>query len=70
VRQATLTQAQVRGLYPQDGWDLLVKLLEPHEHMVGVEEGRVAKAEKRAVLVMKTSKALEDLGLPPIQGLP
>jgi hypothetical protein len=41
-------------------------LEELHEHMVGVDKERVAKAAKLAALVKETSKALVDLRLPPI----
>jgi hypothetical protein len=57
---------QACSLYPCDGRDLLEKLEELHEHMVGVNKEHVAKAAKLVALVKETSKALVDLRLPPI----
>jgi hypothetical protein len=70
VRQVAMAEAQAHDLYPHDGWDLLAELEGLHERMAGVKDECVAKAEEPVALVMGISKALVDLSLPPIQGVP
>jgi hypothetical protein len=70
VREAVLTEAQARGLYPPSRWDLLEESKELRECMAGVEDEHITEAEELAVLGTETSKALLDLNLPPIQGVP
>jgi hypothetical protein len=61
-----LVLAQEHVLNPCDGQDLLAERVELHERLAGVKEEHVAETKELAALVVKTSKALADLVLPPI----
>jgi hypothetical protein len=70
VWEAMLVLAQEHVLNPCDGQDLLAELVELREHLAGVKEEHVAETKELAALVVKTSKALADLVLPPYPGVP
>jgi hypothetical protein len=70
VSEVALAKAQARGLYPHDGWDLLVEMEELCERMARVTEERVTEAKKLAALVEVTSKVIMDIRLPPILEIP
>jgi hypothetical protein len=70
VREAKVEEEQAHDQYPFNEWDLAVDLEEFHVHVAGIEEECVAEAKKLVVLVREASKALVDLGLPPIREIP
>jgi hypothetical protein len=61
---------QSRELNPRDNHDELMEFVELQRHLQDAKADRVIDAEWLAILLRDVSKVLEDLGTPPIQGIP
>jgi hypothetical protein len=70
LRVAALTEAQAWGINPRDNRDELMELIELRRLLQNAEPDRVIEAGRLATLVRDVSKVREDLGMPPILGIP
>jgi hypothetical protein len=70
LRVATLEEAQAQGLNPWDNHDEPMELIELRRLLQNAEADRVVEAGWLLTLVGHVSKVLEDLGMPPILGIP
>jgi hypothetical protein len=68
--EAMLAEAQNRGLNPRENRDELMEFVELRRLLQDIEVNRVIEAVWLVTLVRDVSKVLEDLGMPPIQGIP
>jgi hypothetical protein len=70
LREAALMEARARGLKPQDYWEELMELIALKKRLEEAEVARFIEVGQLVVLVGDMSKALVDLGMPPILGIP
>jgi hypothetical protein len=70
LRAATLAEALARGLNPQDNHDELMEFVELRWLLWDVEADHAIEASHLATLVGDVSYILENLGMPPISGIP
>jgi hypothetical protein len=68
--ELALAVVQSRELNPRDNHDELMEFVELQRHLQDAKADRVIDAEWLAILLRDVSKVLEDLGTPPIQGIP
>jgi hypothetical protein len=65
-----LADDQAQGLYPTDRRDLPSEFGKLHERMAKVEDDHAIEAKQLSWSTMEISKALVDLNMLPIQGIP
>jgi hypothetical protein len=70
LREAALAEAHTRGLNPRDNHDELMEFVELQRLLQDSEADCVIEVEWLVTLVRDVSKVLEDLGMPPILGIP
>jgi hypothetical protein len=70
LREATLVEAHTQGLNPRDNHDELMEFVELQRLLQDSEADCVIEVEWLVTSVRDVSKVLEDLGMPPIPGIP
>jgi hypothetical protein len=68
--EAELAEAQTWGQNPQDNREELLEVIELWRLLQDAEADHVVEARLLSTLVRDVVKVLEDLGMPPIQGIP
>jgi hypothetical protein len=70
LREAVLVEAQTQGLNPQDNNDEPMEVVDLQRLLQDVEAYHIAEAGRLSTLVRDVSNVLEDLGMPPVSGIP
>jgi hypothetical protein len=70
LRMTVLAEVQARGINPRDNRDELMEFIELRRPLQDVEVDHVTEAGWLATLVREVSLVLENLGMPPIPGIP
>jgi hypothetical protein len=65
-----LAEAQSRGINPRDNCDELMEFIELRWLLQDIKVDRITEAGRLGALVREVSQVLENLGMPPIPGIP